>query len=443
MRTLPAYILLCALTAVSCSDQTLLPTTPPQYITVSAIADTPDDSRAGFAPKDNNSYSIRWDGSEELSITEYIDGVINPRNKDIRSYNAAAGPDGSFLSFSFDLLCCEGSRFDYYAVNPAGSASVNKTDNRISAIFDIPSHQKQTDKGSPDPNAVFMFAAYEERSEQEPKMCFRFHNAAAYAHITIRNAGIFKDGTVREVSFSVAGKPLAGSMEYLPEEGTTNPLTDKDSGIVVDVSSLDVSCEEFDVWFATAPAKDIDNFTIKVSGEVDGNSRVLKKSVSIPENRRIAFSTGCSTSFTVDMSNAEEESRAVYALTRDGYIKGSGSMPEMSEVLYTQSSGMTGVLENREIGTLTLYGYDGYTIEDIYLRASSSEVSNLMIGCIPSYSFIPPLTVMGSEPVEYSLDTGKMQIDSDRVELNIRNTSDSELTIYGFSILLGPTTDSK
>lgn len=165
-----------------------------------------------------------------------------------------------------------------------------------------------------DPNADLMVARAVQMTSQpktEP-ISLSFGRVAALGKMTITNLGLAADETVKSVSFTAAGKVLAGrsyvdiATGRIIEIGYFSP-SDR---IIMDFSAAGtIAPASFPAWFTCYPCSLAanDSFTLVVTSSAN---KTYTKQVTLSGAQKLVFTPGDITTFSVNMAGIAGETQA-------------------------------------------------------------------------------------------------------------------------------------
>lgn len=380
----------------SCSNdpvEDLTPETPASYITVKAVADAPEQTRASF--EDSEGYPVSWGDEENFKVVEVqLDGSGSRTAAKAATQVSNYEKVGNIANFDFTVETTEAEQYQYYAILPAPKSGSNQSEKYIHIT--IPEEQVQTT--TVDENAVVLLGKTEPVSVQggEGSLHFTFEHITGYGKMTLTNLNLDEGKTVGKVVFTADNKITSGSGNYkYTFDGAE--FTDAGSNSVkVDVSALEIdskkAAEGFTVWFGVAPLANITEFSVEVYDSK--NILIAKRSISdIPSDKALAFNAAQISKFSVDMRSAEypesttiaDGKYVILAQKGNSYVAaGAVSTTSTKYLTITDFTGYTGneefvIADPSLVWTITNTDENTYTVqygESGYLYYSSSNGSN-------------------------------------------------------------------
>lgn len=262
---------------------------------------------------DEITQKIQWDGdgsTEFIQFLEQDNAAATPalQAAESTSCTLTAGK----ASFTVTLKENPSTNLTYAAVYPAGNYV---TDNQSLSKVKVNLPATQTPIATSfDPNADLMVARAVQMTSQpktEP-ISLSFGRVAALGKMTITNLGLAADETVKSVSFTAAGKVLAGrsyvdiATGRIIEIGYFSP-SDR---IIMDFSAAGtIAPASFPAWFTCYPCSLAanDSFTLVVTSSAN---KTYTKQVTLSGAQKLVFTPGDITTFSVNMAGIAGETQA-------------------------------------------------------------------------------------------------------------------------------------
>lgn len=313
---------------------------------------------------DEITQKIQWDGdgsTEFIQFLEQDNAAATPalQAAESTSCTLTAGK----ASFTVTLKENPSTDLTYAAVYPAGNYV---TDNQSLSKVKVNLPATQTPLATSfDPNADLMVARAVQMTSQpktEP-ISLSFGRVAALGKMTITNLGLAADETVKSVSFTAAGKVLAGrsyvdiATGRIIEIGYFSP-SDR---IIMDFSAAGtIAPASFPAWFTCYPCSLAanDSFTLVVTSSAN---KTYTKQVTLSGAQKLVFTPGDITTFSVNMAGIAGETQA--------------SDAKIATLTYEEISGLTWnygvpVDYTNTGGTWTV---EGYKNKGIQLNVANNE----------------------------------------------------------------------
>ena len=313
---------------------------------------------------DEITQKIQWDGdgsTEFIQFLEQDNAAATPalQAAESTSCTLTAGK----ASFTVTLKENPSTDLTYAAVYPAGNYV---TDNQSLSKVKVNLPATQTPLATSfDPNADLMVARAVQMTSQpktEP-ISLSFGRVAALGKMTITNLGLAADETVKSVSFTAAGKVLAGrsyvdiATGRIIEIGYFSP-SDR---IIMDFSAAGtIAPASFPAWFTCYPCSLAanDSFTLVVTSSAN---KTYTKQVTLSGAQKLVFTPGDITTVSVNMAGIAGETQA--------------SDAKIATLTYEEISGLTWnygvpVDYTNTGGTWTV---EGYKNKGIQLNVANNE----------------------------------------------------------------------
>ena len=255
--------------------------------------------------------AVLWGEGEELVVFQ----TVGETTTYATSSEGVTTDGGETMTFGVAFAeNPDASAFTYNAVYPASIYIPDVTPNvpKVNAIRTLfPSIQKPT-ATSYDAAADLLIAKPLEATEQPSDLLLSFRRVIGIGKMTIKN--LASDADVREVVFTAkhAGEAaeapiLAGRTRVNLTEGTVEYGYDSpSSSLTLDYSGQTIAANGMTAYFASLPFElaEGDSFTVAVT-TTDG--KVFTKEVTLPAGKTLAVKVGRSSTFSVNMTGAEEE----------------------------------------------------------------------------------------------------------------------------------------
>lgn len=253
--------------------------------------------------------SVKWSESNETLA------VFEENGTDVAKSTSEAGvttDGGTTMTFATQLATATGSDFTYYAFYPSSAWYSNKTPSSIA--INTPATQTPL-ATSFDPAADLLIAKPVETASQATSLSMRFARAIAVGKMTIKN--LQSSEKVIQVKFSakigsndvfVAGRTPFDLGTAEPADVYGKNVSEK--SIILDYNNLNLTANSsMDAFFTCYPFElgAGDSFTV----EVKTPTNTFVRTVTIPENRSLAFNAGELSTFSVDMSSVSGTANAV------------------------------------------------------------------------------------------------------------------------------------
>lgn len=253
--------------------------------------------------------SVKWSASNEKLA------VFEDNGTEVAKSTSAEGQTtdgGTTMTFATQLASATGSAFTYYAFYPSSAWYSSKTPSSIA--INTPSTQTPSET-SFDPAADLLIAKPVETTSQATSLSMRFARAIAVGKMTIKN--LQSSEKVIQVKFSAKNGSndvvVAGRTPF--DLGTAEPAdvygkNVSEKSIILDYNGLDLAADSsMDAFFTCYPFElgSGDSFTV----EVKTPTNTFVRTVTIPENRSLAFKAGELSTFSVDMGSVSGTANAV------------------------------------------------------------------------------------------------------------------------------------
>lgn len=253
--------------------------------------------------------SVKWSESNETLA------VFEENGTDVAKSTSKAGvttDGGTTMTFATQLETATGSDFTYYAFYPSSAWSSNKTPSSIA--INTPATQTPL-ATSFDPAADLLIAKPVETASQATSLSMRFARAIAVGKMTIKN--LQSSEKVIQVKFSAKigsnDVSVAGRTPF--DLGTAEPAdvygkNVSEKSIILDYNNLNLTANSsMDAFFTCYPFElgAGDSFTV----EVKTPTNTFVRTVTIPDNRSLAFKAGELSTFSVDMGSVSGTANAV------------------------------------------------------------------------------------------------------------------------------------
>ena len=281
---------------LSCSRQETEEFTPAQtFRTLEFNVATPG-TKAIFGEKSGSTYPVSWTANDVAPAITY--------NKVTDIYQVSDFTQtGTSARFRWEVP--EGKDTYYFnLVSPFSALKTFYNGNRINV--EIPSGQTCT-AGSPDENAIILYARTPEYTEAElpSSLDVTFSHVPAYMRLIFSNLDkVSDDEVVQAVVIESADLNIAGRIFFYTDNGTWA----ENSGAMV--KAVTVSTSQLDnVWVALAPV-DLSGKTLSFIVNTDKNT--YTKEVTFPSGRTLT--SGRTAKFTVDMTGADVAEIVEYEL---------------------------------------------------------------------------------------------------------------------------------
>ena len=246
----------------------------------------------------------------------------------------------------------------------------------------MPATQTPTE-GSADAKATLLFALHNGKESAVPtgrpyQINLKFEHMAAYAKLTLRNVGLYKEGdklpegsvyetmpfneTVEKVTITnnEADKPLAGKYSYNYQSRTATVTSNTSQSITLDVSKLDITAEKtkktgdnqggYPIYFATAPVT-LTDFTITITTNTGRTfTKDINKSLALNEIGKVM-------PFSVNFDGIEDPEKTlarVYDKVKNPYVIGARefilvTIPNSINTFYNNNNGENNVTKSIDI----------------------------------------------------------------------------------------------
>ena len=292
---------------VSCQKESLAPASEAKMVEMTVHAG-PDGLTKTVLQEDG---TVLWGEGEELVVFQ----TVGETTTYATSSEGVTTDGGETMTFGVAFAeNPDASAFTYNAVYPASIYIPDVTPNvpKVNAIRTLfPSIQKPT-ATSYDAAADLLIAKPLEATEQPSDLLLSFRRVIGIGKMTIKN--LASDADVREVVFTAkhAGEAaeapiLAGRTRVNLTEGTVEYGYDSpSSSLTLDYSGQTIAANGMTAYFASLPFElaEGDSFTVAVT-TTDG--KVFTKEVTLPAGKTLAVKVGRSSTFSVNMTGAEEE----------------------------------------------------------------------------------------------------------------------------------------
>ena len=281
---------------LSCTRQETEEFTPAQtFRTLEFNVATPG-TKAIFGEKSGSTYPVSWTENDVAPAITY--------NK-VADINQVSDFTQTGTSARFTWEVPEGKGTYYFnLVSPFSALKTFYNGNRINV--EIPSGQTCT-AGSPDENAIILYARTPEYTEAElpSSLDVTFSHVPAYMRLIFNNLDkVSDDEVVQAVVIESADLNIAGRIFFYTDNGTWA----ENSGAMV--KAVTVSTSQLDnVWVALAPV-DLSGKTLSFIVNTDKNT--YTKEVTFPSGRTLT--SGRTAKFTVDMTGADVAEIVEYEL---------------------------------------------------------------------------------------------------------------------------------
>lgn len=216
---------------------------------------------------------------------------------------------GGTAKFAVTFPKKESATLVYNAVYPA-SAWVDNSNTNVAKMKVITPSTQQPTATSFDSDADLLIAKPVSLESQPDELEMSFGRAVAIGRMTVKN--LASEENVLGVKFTAPGKKVAGrsyvdmTAGTVTEYGYTGQSTDNitlnyasEMGITADGTDGMTAC------FTCFPFEVAAGETFTVT--VTTASKIFTRTVTVPEGRALAFTTGDSSTFAVDMTGAGEE----------------------------------------------------------------------------------------------------------------------------------------
>ena len=292
---------------------------------------------------------VKWSSSnEKIKVFEVATPVDTEKPVETAEATSAAGvteDGGSTMKFSVTMTAKEEptaySAYDYYAVYPSSAYHKGSTTNVASIAIDTKAAQTPTASNF-DPSADLLIAKkVENGGSQATNLDMEFARLVAVGKMTVKN--LETTDPITKITFSVkegtgsSATPvvLAGRTAFNLE--TARPVSEfgsnvSDNEIILDYTGQNISANTSSgmvAYFFCYP------FAINSSNPgsfkvvVETATEKFTKEVNVNSTKGLAFVTGKSSAFSVDMDNIDGETKAVdlrYAyLDYDDYSSAGGA----------------------------------------------------------------------------------------------------------------------
>lgn len=289
---------------VSCQKESLAPASEAKMVEMT-VHGGPDALTKTVLQEDG---TVLWGEGEKLVVFQTVGETTT-----FATSSEGVTTDGG-QTMTFGVAFAENpdaSAFTYNAVYPASIYIVDEKPNvaAIRALF--PSIQKPT-ATSYDAAADLLIAKPLEATEQPSDLLLAFRRMVGIGKMTIKN--LASTANVREVVFTAkhageeaAAPILAGRTHVNLTEGTAEYGYDSPSNsLTLDYSGQTIAANGMTAYFASLPfaLAEGDSFTVAVT-TTDG--KVFTKEVTLPAGKTLAVKVGRSSTFSVNMTGAEEE----------------------------------------------------------------------------------------------------------------------------------------
>lgn len=289
---------------VSCQKESLAPASEAKMVEMT-VHGGPDALTKTVLQEDG---TVLWGEGEKLVVFQTVGETTT-----FATSSEGVTTDGG-QTMTFGVAFAENpdaSAFTYNAVYPA-SIFITEDNPKVDAIkTNFPSIQKPT-ATSYDAAADLLIAKPLEATEQPSDLLLAFHRVAGIGKMTIKN--LASTANVREVVFTakhageeaaapiLAGRTRVNLTEGTAEYGYNSPT----NSLKLDYSGQTIAANGMTAYFASLPfaLAEGDSFTVAVT-TTDG--KVFTKEVSLPAGKTLAVKSGRSSTFSVNMTGAEEE----------------------------------------------------------------------------------------------------------------------------------------
>lgn len=289
---------------VSCQKESLAPASEAKMVEMT-VHGGPDALTKTVLQEDG---TVLWGEGEKLVVFQTVGETTT-----FATSSEGVTTDGG-QTMTFGVAFTENTTataFTYNAVYPA-SIFLTEDNPKVDAIkTNFPSIQKPT-ATSYDAAADLLIAKPLEATEQPSDLLLAFHRVAGIGKMTIKN--LASTANVREVVFTAkhageeaAAPILAGRTRVNLTEGTAEYGYNSPSNqLTLDYAGQTIAANGMTVYFASLPfaLAEGDSFKVVVK-TVDG--KVYTKEVTLPAGKSLAVKAGRSSTFSVNMTGAEEE----------------------------------------------------------------------------------------------------------------------------------------
>lgn len=293
-----------AMTLASCQKESLAPASEAKMVEMT-VHGGPDALTKTVLQEDG---TVLWGEGEKLVVFQ----TVGETTTFATSSEGVTNDGGQTMTFGVAFAeNPDASAFTYNAVYPA-SIFITEDKPSVDAIkTNFPSIQKPT-ATSYDAAADLLIAKPLEATEQPSDLLLAFHRVAGIGKMTIKN--LASTANVREVVFTakhageeaaapiLAGRTRVNLTEGTAEYGYNSPT----NSLKLDYSGQTIAANGMTAYFASLPfaLAEGDSFTVAVT-TTDG--KVFTKEVSLPAGKTLAVKSGRSSTFSVNMTGAEEE----------------------------------------------------------------------------------------------------------------------------------------
>lgn len=278
------FIAAVAMSVAACSKnevETLVPGEE-EALKVSFTASAEATTRTTFGEKEGNFYPVHWTSNTKIALRYNTSGMtvadVTPSDD-----GKTAGFEASFVPET------DASAHTFIAVSPATAAvSIMPNETRVS----IPMEQVSS-AVSCDEEAQIIRAEY--TSGAFPKeVPLHFSHITAYGLVTV--SGIPEGESIESIKIE-ADVPLSGKGRYADGKLTMDETAPK---------SLTVKTSEKNVWFACAPADNINTLTVSVGTDKTLYTKTIDMKVVAAPNEPVKFIAGQVSRFEVSVKDEFE-----------------------------------------------------------------------------------------------------------------------------------------
>lgn len=280
----------------SCTKHESEDVSPEQTFRTIEFNVTTPGTKAIFGEKSGSTYPVNWTANDVAPAITYNKVADIAQVSDFTQ-------TGTSARFTWAVPEGKGSYY-FNLVSPFGALKTIYNGNRINV--EIPSGQTCT-AGSPDENAIILYARTPEYSEAElpASLAVTFNHVPAYMRLIFNNFDKEDDTeVVQAVVIESADLNIAGRVLFFTDNGNWQ----ENPGAMV--KAVTVSTDQLDnVWVALAPV-DLSSKTLSFIVNTDKNT--YTKEITFPANRELK--SGRTAKFTVDMSGADVTKIVEYEL---------------------------------------------------------------------------------------------------------------------------------
>lgn len=342
---LVAAVFATAFTACS-KDDAEAPEQKPREIEMTVVASSEltigKQSRTAYDPATG---TISWNASGEyLKVFETSGSTTTPVTSD---EGVVTGGKAAFgVTFTENPTAAS---FTYNAVYPASALSAWDDDNKDIAKIKVATPTTQQPSATSFDGAADLLIAFPETVTTQPdQLNARFKRVVAIGKMTIKNLNSTE--AITAVKFAATDKKLSGRSFIDLSNGAVTEYgyseQSYDNVVLNYASSLDLK-SGMTAYFTCFPFELAAGETFAVT--VTTASKIFTRTVTLGENRSLAFTAGNSSTFAVDMATATEETND----TLDGdYV----IVAEQSSVYYAMNAAADGTSIRLAATTIT---YDG------------------------------------------------------------------------------------